>query len=226
LRIGPLMKHLSLFGIPGLAAYFGLLEIGQVKSGQTVVISSAAGAVGATAGQIAKIMGCRVVGIAGGAHKAEYVTRQLGFDACIDYQRGPIFSDLARYCPGGVDVYFDNVGGDILDTLLTRLRPQARIVICGVISQMNSTTGIRGPRNYMSLLVNRARMEGFVVTDFEAHYGTALRRLSEWSQSGSLRSDEDVVEGIASFPEALLKLFSGGVFGKLMLRVENSSEFS
>jgi NADPH-dependent curcumin reductase CurA len=221
LRIGPLPKHLSLFGIPGLAAYFGLLEVGQAKAGETVVVSSAAGAVGAIVGQIAKIIGCRVIGIAGGARKNAYVT-QLGFDACIDYQEGPIFTDLARHCPNGVDVYFDNVGGDLLDAVLPRLRSRARVVICGVISQMNSTSGIHGPRHYMSLLVNRARMEGFVVSDFEAQYDMALCKLSDWSQSGRLKSDEDVIEGITSFPDALLRLFSGAAFGKLMLRVEKS----
>lgn len=218
--LGPLPKHLSVFGMTGLTAYFGLMRVGQPKPGDTVVVSSAAGAVGSIVGQIAKIVGCRVVGIAGGKRKCAYVTDELGFDACIDYRRGPIFTGLARYCPEGVDVYFDNVGGEILDAVLTRLRMNARIVICGAISQINSTSGAEGPRNYLSLLVNRARMEGFVVFDFEPEYAHAVVQLGQWAASGQLKSDEDIVEGMTAFPTTILKLFSGENFGKLMLHID------
>jgi NADPH-dependent curcumin reductase CurA len=167
-----------------------------------------------------------VVGIAGGKRKCAYVTEELGFDACIDYRRGPIFTGLARHCPEGVDVYFDNVGGETLDAVLTRLRTGARIVICGAISQINNTSPPQGPRNYMSLLVNRASMEGFVVFDHESRYDSAILELAEWAKGGRLKSDEDIVDGIETFPDTLLKLFSGENFGKLMLRVSENAPFA
>ncbi|HYL93629.1 MAG TPA: NADP-dependent oxidoreductase, partial [Alphaproteobacteria bacterium] len=167
-KLAPLPLYLSALGMPGMTAYFGLLDVGQLKAGDTVVISGAAGAVGLVAGQIAKakFQGCRVVGIAGGKAKCDYVVKELGFDACIDYKSEDVKAGLRQHCPKGVNVYFDNVGGEILDAALGHLARGARVVICGAISQYNSTTGIKGPANYLSLLVNSARMEGFVVFNY------------------------------------------------------------
>jgi NADPH-dependent curcumin reductase len=218
-KIAPLPKYLNVLGMPGITAYFGLLEVGLPKAGETVVISAASGAVGQVAGQIARIKGCKAVGIAGGADKCDYAVKELGYDGCIDYKRGPIFPGLAQYCPEGVDVYFDNVGGDILDAVLAKLRMKARVVICGAISQYNNTTAIVGPKNYMSLLVNRARMEGMVVFDWAPRYGEAVQQMAQWMSEGKLKSREDIVQGIETFPETLLKLFSGENFGKLILQV-------
>jgi NADPH-dependent curcumin reductase CurA len=217
--LAPLPKWLNALGMPGMTAYFGLLDVGQPKAGETVVVSGAAGAVGQTVGQVAKIRGCRVVGIAGGADKCDFVVRELGFDACIDYKAGSVRDGLKQHCPKGVDVYFDNVGGDILDTVLTRINRKARIVICGAISQYNNTGPVKGPSNYLSLLVNRARMEGIVVFDYAPRYAEAVRDIAQWMAEGRFKSREDVVEGIDHFPEALLKLFDGANFGKLVLKV-------
>jgi NADPH-dependent curcumin reductase CurA len=219
-KVAPLPKYLNVLGMPGLTAYFGLLDIGQPKAGETVVISAASGAVGQVAGQIAKIKGCKAVGIAGGPEKCDYAVKEFGYDGCIDYKRGPIYPGLAQYCPEGVDIYFDNVGGDILDAVLTRIRMKARIIICGAISQYNNTTPMQGPKNYMSLLVNRARMEGMVVFDWAARYGEAVQQMAQWMAEGRLKSREDIVQGIETFPETLLKLFNGENFGKLILQVE------
>jgi NADPH-dependent curcumin reductase len=218
-NVAPLPVYLGALGMPGMTAYFGLLDVGQAKPGETVVVSGAAGAVGTVVGQIAKIHGCRVVGIAGGARKCEYLVKELGFDAAVDYKSGDLKSALREHCPKGVDVYFDNVGGPILDTLLTRLARKARIVICGAISQYNNTGGVEGPRNYMSLLVFRARMEGFVVFDYAARFPEAVREMAGWMAAGKLKAREDVVEGFDRFPEALLMLFNGDNLGKLVLRV-------
>jgi NADPH-dependent curcumin reductase CurA len=217
-RQAPLPVWLSSLGMTALTAYFGLLDVGQAKSGETVVISGAAGAVGAVAGQIAKIKDCRVIGIAGGPEKCDYVVKELGFDACIDYKAEDVKTGLAKHCPKGVDVYFDNVGGEILDAVLLFLSRRARVVICGAISQYNNTTPVKGPSNYLSLLVNRARMEGFVVFDFVAQYGEALRALAGWFAAGKLKSREHVVKGLETFPETLLKLYTGENFGKLILQ--------
>jgi NADPH-dependent curcumin reductase CurA len=217
--LAPLPKWLNALGMPGMTAYFGLLDVGQPKAGETVVVSGAAGAVGQTVGQVAKIRGCRVVGIAGGADKCDFVVRELGFDACIDYKAGSVRDGLKQHCPKGVDVYFDNVGGDILDTVLTRINRKARIVICGAISQYNNTGPVKGPSNYLSLLVNRARMEGIVVFDYAPRYAEAVRDIAQWMAEGRFKSREDVVEGIDHFPEALLRLFDGANFGKLVLKV-------
>jgi len=219
LAAGTLPQWLNALGMPGMTAYFGLLEVGQPKAGETVVVSGAAGAVGQTVGQVAKIAGCRVVGIAGGPDKCDFVVRELGFDACIDYKAGNVRDGLKQHCPSGVDVYFDNVGGDILDTVLTRINRRARIVICGAISQYNTTTTVKGPSNYLSLLVNRARMEGIVVFDWADRYGEAVKQIAEWMRDGCFRSREDVVDGLQKFPEALNMLFSGKNFGKLVLKV-------
>lgn len=218
-KIAPAQKWLNALGMPGMTAYFGLLDVGQPKAGETVVVSGAAGAVGQTVGQVAKLKGCRVVGIAGGPEKCAWVVKEMGFDACIDYKSGSVRDGLKEFCPKGVDVYFDNVGGDILDTVLTRINRGARIVICGAISQYNNTTPVKGPANYLSLLVNRARMEGIVVFDYADRYPVAIKDIATWMKEGKFQSREDIVEGIDQFPAALLKLFSGENFGKLILKV-------
>jgi NADPH-dependent curcumin reductase len=218
-RFAPLPVYLGTLGMPGMTAYFGLLEVGQPKAGETVVVSGAAGAVGTVVGQVAKIKGCRVVGIAGGAEKCGYVVKELGFDAAIDYKHQDVKDGLREHCPKGVDVYFDNVGGDILDAVLTRINRAARIVICGAISQYNNTDGVRGPANYLSLLVNRARMQGMVVFDYADRYAEAAREMAGWMAAGKLKSREDIVPGLQTFPETLLKLFKGENLGKLVLKV-------
>ncbi|HEY1077464.1 MAG TPA: NADP-dependent oxidoreductase [Fontimonas sp.] len=216
-KLAPLPVYLGTLGMPGMTAYFGLLEVGQAKAGDVVVVSGAAGAVGQVVGQVAKIKGCTVVGIAGGADKCRYVVDELGFDACIDYKNENVKEALKRHCPKGVDVYFDNVGGDILDDVLTRLAMHARIVICGAISQYNSTA-VKGPSNYLSLLVHRASMKGMVVFDWAPRYGEAAREMGGWLASGQMKTREDIVDGFRTFPDALLKLFRGENTGKLVLK--------
>lgn len=215
----PLPRYLSALGMTGMTAYFALLAVGQPKAGETVVLSGAAGAVGSVAGQIAKLKGCRVIGIAGGADKCRFLIDELGFDGAIDYKHEDVAAGLKRECPNGVDVYFDNVGGDILDAVLGRISVGARVVICGAISQYNNKEAIKGPSNYLSLLVNRARMEGMVVTDYVQRYPEALREMAGWLASGQLKSREDIVEGLETFPDTLMKLFTGENFGKLILKV-------
>lgn len=217
-RMG-LTSWLNVLGMPGMTGYFGLMDVGQPKPGETVVVSGAAGAVGQTVGQIAKLKGCRVVGIAGGKAKCDWVVKELGFDACIDYKAGDVKAGLKEHCPKGVDIYFDNVGGDILDAVLTRITRGARIIICGAISQYNNTTPVKGPANYLSLLVNRARMEGIVVFDYADRYPQAIAEMAGYLKEGKMKSKEDVVEGLENFPETLLKLFNGENFGKLVLQV-------
>jgi NADPH-dependent curcumin reductase CurA len=217
--MAPLPTWLNALGMPGMTAYFGLTEVGQPKAGETVVVSGAAGAVGMTVGQVAKHLGCRVVGIAGGEDKCRFVVEELGFDACIDYKAGPVQAGLKQHCPQGVDVYFDNVGGDILDAVLTRINMKARIVICGAISQYNATEAVKGPANYLALLVNRARMEGMLVTDYAARYPEGVATLARWMKEGSFKSREHIVDGFDNFPSTLLMLFKGENLGKLVLKV-------
>ena len=217
--MAPLPCHLGTLGMPGMTAYFGLLDIGKPQAGETVVVSGAAGAVGGVVGQIAKIKGARAVGIAGGGDKCSYVVEELGFDAAIDYKAGDLDAALAEHCPDGVDVYFDNVGGEILDAALVRLARNARVIICGAISQYNATGAVRGPSNYLSLLVNHASMTGFVVTDYGDRYGEGAREMAGWLAEGKLKSREDVAEGLEAFPDTLLRLFAGENTGKLVLKV-------
>jgi NADPH-dependent curcumin reductase CurA len=218
-RLAPLPVYLGVLGMPGMTAYFGLLEVGKPKAGETVLVSGAAGAVGSVVGQIAKIKGCRAVGIAGGQDKCGYLVDKLGFDGAIDYKSENVREGLKKHCPDGVHVYFDNVGGDILDLALGRLARGARIVICGAISQYNATGPLKGPANYLSLLVNRARMEGMVVFDYADRYAEAGREMAQWMAAGKLVSREDIVEGLNTFPQALLKLFKGENTGKLVLKI-------
>jgi len=218
-NIVPLPLYLGVIGMPGMTAYFGLLDVCQPKAGETVVVSAAAGAVGGVVGQIAKLKGCRAIGLAGGAEKCAYIVKELGYDAAIDYKNENVFNALQQHCPAGINIYFDNVGGDILDYALALLARMARISICGAISQYNNTGPVRGPANYLSLLVNHARMEGFVVLDYADRWGEAARELAGWYLAGKLKSREDIVPGLEIFPETLLKLFSGENFGKLILKV-------
>lgn len=217
--LAPLSYYLGVLGMPGMTGYFGLLKTGQPKAGDTVVVSGAAGAVGGLVGQIAKIKGCRVVGIAGGPEKCKFLVDEMGFDAAIDYKNENVKKALRSTCPKGVDVYFDNVGGDILDDVLTHINLHARIVICGAISQYNNTTAVKGPSNYLALLVNRARMEGIVVFDNIKEYPVAMKEIAGWIQSGEMTVKDHIVEGIETFPDTLMMLFKGKNFGKLVLKV-------
>ncbi len=217
-----LSTYLGALGMTGMTAYFGLLEIGRPQEGETVVVSGAAGAVGSAVGQIAKIKGCRAVGIAGGPEKCAHVVDDLGFDACIDYKNEDVRKGIKEHAPDRVDVYFDNVGDPILDAVLTRIARGARIVICGAISQYNADR-MEGPRNYMQLLVQRARMEGFVVFDYADRYAQAAEEISGWMRDGSFKAQEDVVSApVDAFPQVLRKLFEGDNVGKLVLEVEHA----
>ncbi|MDX6728775.1 MAG: hypothetical protein QOK49_3580 [Baekduia sp.] len=216
----PLPTYLGALGMPGMTAYFGLLDVGALKEGETVLVSGAAGAVGTIAGQIAKVKGCRVVGIAGGPEKCAMLTEELGFDAALDYRDPGFKTALRAATPDRVDVYFDNVGGDILDLALTRLAPKARVVICGAISQYNNEAAVKGPSNYLALLVSRARMEGFVVFDYARRYGEAAQEIAGWIASGKIKTKEHVVQGtIDDFPDTLQMLFRGENVGKLVLEL-------
>lgn len=223
--LADLPVYLGPLGMPGMTAYFGTLYVGALTEGDVVLVSAASGAVGALVGQIAKKKGAsKVVGIAGGPDKCAYVVDKLGFDAVIDYKAEEINDAIRRECPDGLDVYFDNVGGEMLDAALANLRWQARVVICGAISQYNVTGHVgdtaHAPKNYLSLLINRARMEGFIVFDFADHYPEAAREMAGWIADGDLVHREDIVEGFEDFPETFLKLFTGDNFGKLVLAVE------
>jgi NADPH-dependent curcumin reductase CurA len=217
----PLPTYLGALGMPGMTAYFGLLDVGALKGkGETVLVSGAAGAVGTMVGQIAKVKGARVVGIAGGSEKCAMLVDELGFDAAIDYRGDDLKGALRAATPDRVDVYFDNVGGDILDLALTRLNTKARVVICGAISQYNNTSAVKGPSNYLSLLVSRARMEGFVVFDYARQYGEAAAAIAGWIGEGRITTKEHVVSGgIDDFPDTLQMLFRGENVGKLVLEV-------
>ncbi|MGQ4387124.1 NADP-dependent oxidoreductase [Streptomyces sp. SAS_270] len=218
----PLPTYLGTLGMSGMTAYFGLIDIGRPEPGQTVVVSGAAGAVGSIVGQIAKILGCRVIGIAGGERKCRMVVEEFGFDAAIDYRSQDIRKALREHAPDGVDVYFDNVGGDVLDAVLGRLARGARVVICGAISQYNSTEP-KGPANYLSLLVNRATMTGMVVFDYADRYPEGVAQLATWLTEGRLTSLEDVVSGsVTDFPDTLMRLFRGENHGKLVLRIADA----
>ncbi|MFD5257667.1 NADP-dependent oxidoreductase [Streptomyces bobili] len=218
--LAPPSTYLGALGMPGMTAYFGLLDVGALKDGETVVVSGAAGAVGTMVGQIAKAKGCRVVGIAGGPDKCALLTDELGFDAAIDYRAEDVRKALRREAPDGIDVYFDNVGGEILDAALTRLAMHARVVVCGAISQYNNETPVKGPSNYLTLLVRRARMEGFVVFDYAKQYARATQEIAAWIGDGRIKVKEHVVRGtVDDFPETLQMLFRGENVGKLVLEL-------
>lgn len=222
-NLAPLPTYIGTLGITGLTAYFAFLDVGTPKEGDVVLISGAAGAVGSVVGQIAKIKGCKAVGIAGGPEKCKYLVEELGFDGAIDYKNEDVRAGIKRECPKGIDIYFDNVGGDILDIALSQIRMKARIVICGAISQYNNTTPIKGPSNYMSLLVNRARMEGMVVFDYRDQYAQAAMQMGQWMAQGKLKTKEDIHEGLENFRETFLRLFSGEKMGKLVLKINEDN---
>jgi len=214
----PLSCYLGLLGMPGMTAYFGLKEIGQPKPGETVVVSAASGAVGSVVGQLAKLWGCRAVGIAGGAAKCDYVKRELDFDDCIDYKAGELARALREACPKGVDVYFDNVGGEIFDTLLPRMNLFSRVVVCGLIADYNATAPY-AIRNWRAVLVNRIRLQGMIVFDWKERYGEALKALGEYFAQGKLRYRESVVEGLENAPQGLVALLKGENFGKQLVKL-------
>ena len=210
---------LSLFGLTGVTAYFGLLEIGRPVAGETVVVSGAAGANGMVAAQIAKLKGCRVIGIAGGAAKCRFLTEELGLDGAADYKAGKLTERLRELCPEGIHVFYDNVGGEVLEAALANLALHARVVLCGAIADYNALESARGPRNYMSLLLRRARMEGFIVTDFAPRFPEAMRELGVWAGEGKIKNRVDVVEGLENAPSALRGLFTGANLGKRLVHV-------
>lgn len=216
----PLTRYLGVLGMTGLTAYFGMLDVCRPREGEAVLVSAAAGAVGSVAGQIAKLQGARVIGVAGGAAKCAHVVGDLGFDACIDYRAEDVGARLAGLAPEGLGVYFDNVGGEILDAALMNLRLGARIAICGGISGYNEPAAIKGPRNYLKLLEMRSRMEGFSVYDFVARHDEGRAALAAWLEGGAIRSSEHVEHGLERFPEVLRMLFGGPQIGKLVLEVE------
>lgn len=221
LRYASEQQYLSGLGMTGYTAYFGLLDVGKPQAGQTVVVSAAAGAVGSIVCQIAKIKGCRVVGIAGGEKKTQYLKETLGLDAVIDYKAGPITSALKAAAPQGIDVYFDNVGGDILDAVLMQINRHARIVVCGGISQYLDIEQVRGPANYMQLIAQSATMQGFTMRDYMSRVPEAFMALAGWNAKGEVKFRDHVLKGIESFPQAFDMLFSGANQGKLLIQLES-----
>ena len=215
----PASYYLGVLGMPGLTAWLGLSEIGQPKPGETVVVSAASGAVGSVVGQLAKIRGCRAVGIAGGRAKCEYVVSELGFDACIDYRAGKLLQDLRQACPKGVDVDFENVGGEILDTLLSVMNPFSRIVLCGLIADYDVSEP-HGYKRLRSVLVNRIRMQGMIVFDWKHRYGEALEALAGHLAEGKLKYRESVVHGLDNAPSGLIALLKGEHFGKQLVKLD------
>jgi len=212
---------LSLLGITGLTAYFGVLDIGLPKAGETFVVSGAAGATGSVAGMIAKIKGCRVIGIAGGPKKCAWLTGEAGFDGAIDYKNENVGAALSRLCPKGVDVYFDNVGGEILDEVMARMANGARIVLCGGISQYNQPQGMfgAGPKNYFNLILRNARMEGFIVLKWAKRFPEAVAELAKWHAEGKIKNQIDVAHGLENAPKTIIRLFRGANFGKQLLQL-------
>ncbi len=218
--LAPLEAWVGGLGMPGVTAYFGLLEVGEAREGDTVVVSAASGAVGSIVGQIAKIKGCRAVGIAGGPEKCAYIVDELGFDAAIDYKNEDLREAIKRTCPDGIDVNFENVGGEIMDAVLGRMNTFGRVAICGMISMYNSTEPPKALANLRSILVNRLKVRGFIVFDFVEKYGEALQTLGKWHAEGKLKLRQDVRDGgIEAFPDVLNLLYTGGNFGKLVLKV-------
>ena len=217
--VAPVTTALGVLGMPGLTAYFGLLDIGKPKEGETVVVSGAAGAVGMTVCQIAKIKGCRAVGIAGSDEKNRYLTAELGVDAAINYKSSEMSQALREACPKGIDVYFDNVGGEVSDAVLPLLKHGARVVICGQISLYNLDKPDIGPRPQTYLLINSALMKGFIITEYAARFGEGVMNLAQWLVAGKLKYAETVAEGFENTPQAFIGLFSGDNLGKQIVKV-------
>ncbi len=218
----PLSAMLSVLGGTGLTAYFGLLEVGMPQEGETVVVSAAAGGVGSIVGQIAKIKGCRAVGLTGSDEKCAWLIDELGYDAAINYRASNLRAALKEACPNGVDVFFDSVGGEILNTALTRLNRHGRVVLCGAISQINESELPPGPSNYLQLLAKSARMQGFTTLDFARRYDEARAELATWIRDGKIRYRDEIVEGLDEAPSHLLRLFDGAHRGKLMVKLANA----
>jgi NADPH-dependent curcumin reductase CurA len=210
---------LGLFGLNGLTAYIGITEVGKINAGETVVVSGAAGATGSVAGQIAKLKGCRVIGTAGGKEKCDWLVEEAHFDAAINYKNEDVGTRLSELCPNGIDVFFDNVGGEVLNEVLARINLHARIVLCGSISKSDAATPQPGPANYSNLVARRARMEGFTGLDYPTRVPEAFEALGRWQRDGSLVHKEDVAHGLENAPKALLRLFSGENFGKQLVKV-------
>jgi NADPH-dependent curcumin reductase CurA len=219
-KVEPMTHLLSVFGISGLTAYFGLLNIGQPAAGETVVVSAAAGAIGSLVGQIAKIKGCRVVGIAGGQKKCDWLVKDLGFDVAVDYKAGPVFKPLKAAAPQGIDVYFDNVGGEIFEACLAQMKNHGRIACCGAVSAYDGAAPATGPRGVPGLIVvKRLTLKGFIVTDFFAERAAALADLQSWMKAGKLKVEEDIIDGLENTPAALIGLLAGENRGKRMVKV-------
>jgi NADPH-dependent curcumin reductase CurA len=214
----PMSAYLGVIGMPGVTAWVGLLDICQPKAGETVVVSAASGAVGSAVGQIAKIKGCRVVGIAGGKEKCDYVVKELGFDACVDYKAGGLDQDLKAAAPKGVDCYFENVGGEILDAVLRRTNPFSRIAVCGLISQYNATEPY-AVKTFRAILTNRIKVQGFIVSDRMNLWPQALKDLAGWVASGELKYRESVAQGLENAPKAFIGLLKGQNFGKQLVKL-------
>lgn len=219
-NVKPMTHLLSVYGVAGLTAYFGLLDVGKPKEGETIVVSAAAGSVGSLVGQIAKIKGCRVIGIAGGKEKCDWLKNDLGFDDAIDYKAGPVFKSLKAACPQGIDIYFDNVGGDIFEACLAQMKQHGRVVCCGAVSAYDGAAPAAGPRGVPGLIVvKRLRVEGFIVMDYYNQAMKAVAELQTWVAAGKLKVQEDILEGLENTPKALIGLLNGDNRGKRMVRL-------
>jgi NADPH-dependent curcumin reductase len=214
----PMSASLGVLGMPGMTAYVGLLDIGQPRPGETVVVSAASGAVGSVVGQLAKAWGCRAVGIAGGKEKCDYVVKDLGFDACVDYKAGNLYKDLKEACPKGADVYFENVGGEIMDTMFRLMNLRSRMIVCGLISDYN-TTEPYGVKMFRSILVNRIKVQGMIVFDWHERYAEANAALLDLVVAGKIKYRESVLEGIENAPKGLIGLLKGRNFGKQLVKL-------
>jgi NADPH-dependent curcumin reductase CurA len=219
--VAPVSTALGVIGMPGLTAYHGLLAVGRPRPGETVLVSAASGAVGAVVGQIAKMTGCRVIGTVGSDEKADYCTQELGFDAAVNYKTEDVFARIAELAPDGIDIYFDNVGGPVTDAAIENLALRGRVLVCGQISQYNLEEPELAPRNLWNLITKQARIEGFIVFNFQNEHDVARARLASWVRDGSLKYREDVVDGFEQAPRAFIGLMNGANFGKLLVKVSD-----
>ncbi|BDB28946.1 NADP-dependent oxidoreductase (plasmid) [Cupriavidus sp. P-10] len=219
----PLHAYASVLGNSGMTAYFGMLDIARPKAGETIVVSAAAGGVGSIAGQIGKILGCRVVGVAGGQGKCRFVTEEFGLDACVDYKAGNVLADLRAACPNGIDVDFENVGGDTMDAVLALINPGARIALCGMISTYNASGDWWSPKMFRNVIMKRARIEGFLIADYRPRFHEAVEVMAKWVRDGQLKYRVDIIDGIEQAPAALNRLFTGKNIGKQLVRLAPES---